>query len=161
MKNTLMTVVLAAALAGAGAAAAQQRQTTQPTQGMNHQGMNHGTMQGMNHQGMDHGAMSMPMTPAQTKMHGGPAGAEYHANMMKMHQSMMRMSMDPDPTRSWAAGMIAHHQGAIDNSRTVLKHTQDAEARRLANKTIQENTKGIQELQSWLSRHGGRAAASR
>ena len=157
----LVSVALVAAMATAAAAEAQQRQGAQPAQGMNHQGMNHGNMPGMNHAGMDHSAMGMQMTPQMMRMHGGPAGPEYHANMMKMHQNMMRMSMDPDPTRSWAAGMIAHHQGAIDNSRTVLKHTQDAEARRLANKTIQENTKGIQELQSWLARHGGRAAAAR
>jgi len=156
MRLTTTLALAAALLAPAGVSLAQQGSA--PMQGMDHskmQGMDHSKMQGMNHQGM----MGMQMSPEMMMMHGGPAGAEYHANMQKMHQSMMQMSMDRDPTRSWAAGMIAHHQGAIDNSRTVLKHTQDAEARRLANKTIKDNQKGIAELQSWLSRHGGRPGA--
>ena len=114
--------------------------------------------QGMQHQGMQHGAMPMPqMTREQMMMHGGPAGPEFMANMHKMHQRMMQQSMDRDPARSWALGMIEHHQGAIDDSRTVLKHATDKEVRRLAEKTIRENEKGQAELRSWLDRHGGRA----
>jgi hypothetical protein len=37
--------------------------------------------------------------------------------------------------------MIAHHQGAIDMAQVELKHGTDADAKRLAQQTIDENTK--------------------
>ena len=120
-----------------------QRPSAQPPQ---HQGVQH---QGMQHQGMQHdmsGMMSGDMT-----LHGGPAGREFMQNMMRMHEGMMQ-AQDRDPTRAWALKMIPHHQGAIDNSRTVLKYAQDPEARRQAEKTIRENQKGIEDLRRLLAR---------
>ena len=95
--------------------------------------------QGMQHHGMQHGSMPMPqMSREQMMMHGGPAGPEFMAGMHRMNQRMMQQGMDRDPARSWALSMIEHHQGAIDSSRTVLKHATDKEVRRLAEKTIRE-----------------------
>ena len=145
MRTFVFTALAAAALAFP--AHAQQAQHS------GHQGMQH---QGMQHQGMTH-SMPMPqMSREQMMMHGGPAGPEFMANMHRMHERMMQQGIDRDPARSWALGMIEHHQGAIDNSRTVLKHATDKEVRGLAEKTIRENEKGIAELRSWLDRHGGR-----
>ena len=135
MKMTVLGLAAAAALTVGGGAVAQ------------HQGHQMGQMQ--------HGSPGMQMSREQMMMHGGPAGPEYHASMQRMHQRMMERSMDRDPTRSWALSMIEHHQGAIDSSQIVLKHTRDAEARRIATKTIEENRKGQAELRSWLARHGG------
>ena len=120
---------------------AAQKTSAQP---MQHQGMQHQNMPGMQHD------MSQMMS-GDMAMHGGPAGREYMQNMMRMHEAMMQ-AQDRDPTRAWALKMIPHHQGAINNSRTVLKYAQDAEARRQAEKTIRENEKGIQDLRKLLAR---------
>lgn len=132
---------IAAILASAALAAVPAAAIAQP----GHQ--NHGQMQapgGM--PGMDHSRMD----PA---MMGGPAGREYMQAMMNMHQRMMAVH-DRDPARYWALTMIEHHQGAIDTSRIVLRHTNDAQVRRLAQQTIDENTRGQGELRRWLSRRG-------
>ena len=155
------TIALGAALiAGSAAAHPPQGGAAAPQKAQPMQGMDHSNMPGM--QGMDHsnmpGMMGMGnMSREQMTMHGGPAGPEFHTNMQRMNQNMMQQGMDTDPTRSWAKSMIAHHQGAIDNSRTVLKFTRDAEARRLATKTIQENLKGQAELRALLARQAGGA----
>lgn len=148
-----LPLALAAVLLASPALAHEPAKMTMAQQG-SMQGMDHSKMQGMNHGSM---GMGMQMSPEMMRMHGGPAGPEFMAGMQKMHQDMMQQSMDADPTRSWAKMMIAHHQGAIDSSRTVLKHTQSAEARRLANKTIEENTKGQAELRALLARLGSGA----
>nr|WP_227000206.1 DUF305 domain-containing protein [Phenylobacterium soli] len=56
---------------------------------------------------------------------------------------------------TFAKKMIAHHEGAIEMARTVLQHGADAQAKQMAQKTIEENTKGIQDLRDWLRQHGG------
>ena len=40
--------------------------------------------------------------------------------MEKMNADMKK-GMDSDPTKAWAKMMVAHHQGAIEMSQTVLK----------------------------------------
>lgn len=135
--NTVAPVVVAASLLAAGAVA-----QTRPAEGgaMNHQGMNH---QGMNHQGM--AGMN----------HGGMAMQENMAAMQRMHQAMMAVN-DADPDRAFALKMIEHHKGAIAMSEVVMKHGDDAEAKRIAQKTADMQRKEIAELQNWLDRHGGR-----
>lgn len=111
---------------------------------------------GMQHGSMQHGNMAggMQMSPEMMARHGGPAGPEYHQAMMRMHQGMMAVN-ERDPGRAWAAMMIAHHQGAVDTSRIVLRHTQDRELRRMAEETIRSQEQEIARLRSWLQRHGG------
>jgi len=134
------------------------QQSAPPMQGMDHskmQGMDHSKMQGMDHAnmpGMDHSKMSMA---------GGPAAPEYMAAMQRMHASMMQSmeGQESDPARAYAMMMIPHHQAAIDNSRTVLKHSRDAEIRRFAQKVITAQSKEIGDLQSFLRTHPSRAPA--
>ena len=79
---------------------------------------------------------------------------EYKTAMERMQKNMMN-AMGDDPTKTWAKMMIPHHQGALDMSKTVLKVTEDAEIRKMAQKTLDGQTKDIKELQSWLAKHGG------
>ena len=78
----------------------------------------------------------------------------YMQSMEKMNAEMQK-GMDPDPTRAWAKMMIAHHQGAIDMSETVLKETKDPMIRKMAQKGIDEQKEEQKMLKEWLSKHGG------
>lgn len=82
----------------------------------------------------------------------GSADKEYRASMEKMDAAMMK-GMDPDPTKAWAKMMIAHHQGAIDMSKTVLKETKDPMIRQMAEKGIKEQTQEQKMLEEWLGKH--------
>lgn len=110
---------------------------------------------------MQRGAMrNGPMMQGDHSMHGGLASGEYMDAMRRMNHEMMQVS-DRDPSRAFALMMIPHHQGAIDNARVVLKHTKDAELRRMAEQSIAEQEKAIASLKSWLQRHGGLSGAAK
>lgn len=138
LTSTTLGVVLATALP----ASAQQIQGGEHGRGM--QGMQGGSMQGMpqgqSMQGMQHMNMEN-MNPVQK---------EFHASMQKMNQEMMQGMMDSDPGKSWMKQMIAHHQGAVEMSEIVLKHTKDDDVRKEARKTKEQNEKDIKELQAEL-----------
>ncbi|KIU27450.1 hypothetical protein SR39_29820 [Methylobacterium radiotolerans] len=81
-----------------------------------------------------------------------PAQKDQMAAMDKMNKAMMEGMMDPDPGLAWMKSMAAHHQGAIDMSEAVLKHTKDEEVRKEARKTAQENEKALKELEAKLKK---------
>lgn len=66
--------------------------------------------------------------------------------MEKMNADMKK-GMDPCPTKAWAKMMVAHHQGAIEMNRTVLKETKDPFIREMAEKGIKEQEKGAEGAQ--------------
>ena len=82
------------------------------------------------------------------------AGPAYMKSMEKMNIDMKK-AMDPDPTKAWAKMMVAHHQGAIEMSQTVLKETKDPMIREMAEKAIKDQTKEQSMLKEWIGKHGG------
>ena len=74
----------------------------------------------------------------------------YMASMMKMHPAMMEGMMAKDPDVAFVCGMIAHHQGAIDMAEVELKHGDNEEAKQMAQKIIDAQTKEIGEFKTWL-----------
>lgn len=80
------------------------------------------------------------------------ADKEYQASMKRMDAAMMK-AMDPDPTKAWAKMMIAHHQGAIEMSQTVLKETKDPIIRQMAEKSIKDQSEEQKMLQKWIDAH--------
>ncbi|MGA0608021.1 DUF305 domain-containing protein [Phenylobacterium sp. VNQ135] len=104
-------------------------------------------------------APALAQQAGQHQGHGGEHGAmakqDYMKSMQGMHQKMMAAE-DADPDRAFALKMIQHHQGGIDMARVVQQHGDDAEIKKMAQKTADMQRKEIAELQSWLDRHGGR-----
>jgi uncharacterized protein (DUF305 family) len=81
-----------------------------------------------------------------------PANKEYMAAMEKMNKKMMDAT-DPDPAKSFAKKMIAHHEGAIEMSEIVQKHAKDQQLIAMTKKMTPEQQKDIKELKDWLAKH--------
>ncbi len=115
-----------------------------------------------------HMQQPMPMQPGQHMQGGPPAGAgphaqhgqparadtpatrEYKAANAKMHKDMaIRFTGDAD--KDFAAGMIPHHQGAIDMAKTAIKHGKDPEVRKLAEEIVAAQEKEIARLKAILA----------
>ena len=66
-----------------------------------------------------HAGHAMPAADASS-----PSTAAYQAANDKMHRGMT-MTYTGNPDRDFLAGMIPHHQGAIDMAEVELKHGKD------------------------------------
>ena len=70
-----------------------------------------------------------------------------------MHAAM-DIEFTDDADIDFAAGMIGHHQGAIDMARVVLEYGKDPELNALAENIIEAQEGEIEMLQGWLAEHG-------
>lgn len=77
----------------------------------------------------------------------------YMDAMDKMHPPMMTGIHAKDPDVGFVCGMIPHHQGAIEMAKVVLKHGNNAEAKRMAEKVIKDQSKEIEEMTAWLKKN--------
>ena len=74
--------------------------------------------------------------------------------------AMNRMSMGMavpftgNPDVDFIAGMMPHHQGAIDAARIELHYGTDPEARAFAQKVIDAQEAEIAWMKDWMAKHG-------
>jgi len=86
--------------------------------------------------------------------HKAMADKAFMTSMQAMDKAMMAAKA-PTVDATFAKKMIAHHEGAIAMARIELEHGGDAQAKQMAQKIIDESTRGIAELRDWLRQHGG------
>lgn len=112
----------------------------------------------------DEGSAANEMAMGPGEMHNDMAGGALHTRgpfaeaEARMHRTMMS-AVGVDPADTWVRKMIEHHQGAVDMSRAVLALDPTPEVKRMAEITIDRQSKEIEELRS-LIREGAPDPAS-
>ena len=81
----------------------------------------------------------------------GPSAsnAAYEQANAKMHKDMA-VTLTGDADREFLAGMIPHHQGAVDMAEVVLKYGKDPKVKKLAQEIIAAQKQEIATMQAWL-----------
>jgi uncharacterized protein (DUF305 family) len=85
--------------------------------------------------------------------HMNEARKGYMKAMMAMHTPMMQGAMAPDPDVAFNCAMIAHHLGAIEMAKVELTRGKDQESKKMAQKTIDQQGKEVEEMTQWLEKH--------
>ena len=94
-------------------------------------------------------AHGMPMSPTVSIALGqSPSTAAYQASMAKMDKGM-DVPYTGYADADFVAGMIPHHQGAIDMAEIELKYGHDQKIRDLAARIVASQTHEIGVMQKW------------
>jgi hypothetical protein len=94
-----------------------------------------------------HAMHGMHHTPASTS--GNPAVAAYESGMALMHKDMA-ITYTGDADYDFVAGMIPHHQGAVDMAQVVMQYGTDPQVRRLAAEIIRGQNLEIKWMKQYM-----------
>ena len=107
--------------------------------------------------GMRQGMTMMPghgaagHNSATAPVNASPSTRAFIAANDRMHRDMA-VTFSGNADRDFSAGMIPHHQGAIDMARIVLEHGRDPEVRALAESIIRDQEREIVQLRAIMAR---------
>ncbi|WP_372624493.1 DUF305 domain-containing protein [Falsiroseomonas sp.] len=87
----------------------------------------------------------------QTPANASPVTRAFMAANERMHRDMA-ITFSGNADRDFVAGMIPHHQGAIDMAQIVLEHGTDPEVRAIAEAVIREQEREIVQMRAILAR---------
>jgi uncharacterized protein (DUF305 family) len=93
----------------------------------------------------------MPGMPMQNSADSPSTRAFKEADEKMMRQ--MGAAMTGDADRDFVAGMIPHHQGAIDMAKVELQYGKDPSLRQLAKEIVGAQTKEIALMRAWQAKH--------
>jgi uncharacterized protein (DUF305 family) len=77
----------------------------------------------------------------------------YQQSMGAMKDDMHHGMMSDDPDVAFAAGMLPHHEGAVEMARIELKYGKDPEMLELARKIVAAQAAEIAQMKNWLKAH--------
>jgi len=98
-------------------------------------------------QGMQHDQMMQHGTSAAAT----PAEKAYRTASARMHKAMA-IKYTGDADKDFVAGMIPHHQGAIDMAQVELKYGKDPDMKKMAEAVIRDQTREIEEMKAWQAK---------
>jgi uncharacterized protein (DUF305 family) len=93
-----------------------------------------------------------PMTISPPAADTSPSSKAFVAGDQKMMHGMMK-PMTGDTDQDFVAGMIPHHQGAVDMAKVELQYGKDPEMRRLATDIVNSQEKQVSQMQAWQAKH--------
>lgn len=94
--------------------------------------------------------------PANPPAPQGGGSSAMRAAMERMQRDMAAMRMTGDADRDWVMMMRRHHEAAIEMSRAHHGAGNDREIERMAQKSIEDQTRDIREMDDWMRRHPAR-----
>jgi uncharacterized protein (DUF305 family) len=115
-----------------------------------HTKMDHSKMQGMEMKDMKEKG-GMASTGMELKGDQGPSSKAFNDINIKMH-SDMAITYSGDADVDFMKGMMAHHQGAIDMAKVVLKYGKDPETKKLAEAIIKAQEGEIVFMTDWIAK---------
>lgn len=102
---------------------------------------------------MDHAAMGYANAAAPAiPQDAAPSTRAYIEAAQKMHQAMA-IDYTGDADVDFVNGMIAHHMGAIEMAKIVIKDGKDPQIRAMAEEVIKAQGAEIATMQDWLKVH--------
>lgn len=74
-----------------------------------------------------------------------------------MHEKMMQGMMQADPDTAFAAGMLAHHEGAVEMAKLEWRYGKNKAIRELAQNILHAQQGEIELMDGWLKTHAAEA----
>ncbi len=99
-------------------------------------------------------AQSMPgMQMGSPPVAGEPASTKGYRDAMTRMDQGMSITYSGNSDRDFVAGMIPHHQGAVDMAKVELQYGKDPQLKKLARDIIQSQDEQIAFMKSWQAKH--------